>query len=70
MLNIWAAKSRPLRAVPDRRGDRRGARDAARDFIAFLAEREALDAAGHERALAALDLPGRRALPCCWWNSG
>ncbi len=63
MLNIWAAKSRPLRAVPDRRGDRRESRDAARDFIAFLADRDALDAAGHERALAALDLPGRRALP-------
>jgi len=63
MLNIWAAKSRPLRSQPDRRGDRRDLRDAARSFIAFLAEREALDAAGHERALAALDLPGRRTLP-------
>lgn len=63
MLNIWAAKSRPLRSRPDRRGDRRGPRDDARNFIAFLAEREVLDAAGHERALAALDLPGRRTLP-------
>ncbi|MFC6746483.1 hypothetical protein ACFQFG_18595 [Methylobacterium persicinum] len=39
MLNIWAAKSRPLRSQPDRRGDRRDLRDAARSFIAFLAER-------------------------------
>ncbi len=70
MLNIWGAKSRPLRPVPDRRGDRRGARDAARDFIAFLAEREALDAAGHERALAALDLRAGAPCPSCWWSSG
>lgn len=63
MLTIWAAKSRPLRTQPDRRGGRRDPRDAARDFIAFLAEREALDGAGHERALAALDPPARRPLP-------
>ncbi len=63
MLNIWGAKNRPLRPRPDRRGPTRDPRDAARDFVAFLAEREALDGAGHERALAALDLPGRRPLP-------
>ena len=63
MLNIWAAKTRPLRPAPERRGALRDPRDAARAFVAFLAERDALDPVGHERALAALDLSGRRALP-------
>ncbi len=63
MLTIWAAKTRPLRSAPDRRGAPRDPQDAARAFVAFLAERDALDPAGHERALAALDLPGRRPLP-------
>ncbi|KQP34635.1 general secretion pathway protein GspE [Methylobacterium sp. Leaf102] len=67
MLNIWAGKRRPRRARPDRRAPERDARDAARDaaraFVADLAEMQVLDAAGLERALAALDLPGRRPVP-------
>lgn len=63
MLSIWGAKSRPRRALPDRRGGVRERLDAARDFLAYLAESEALDAGARERALAALDLPGHRPLP-------
>ncbi|WP_132251236.1 GspE/PulE family protein [Methylobacterium segetis] len=63
MLSIWAGKSRPRRPRSDRRAAERGARDPARRFLDGLAEAQVLDAAGHERALAALDLPGRRPLP-------
>ncbi|GJD81198.1 GspE/PulE family protein [Methylobacterium gregans] len=63
MLSIWGAKSRPRRALSDRRGPDRERLGAARDVLAYLAEAEALDAGAHERALAALDLPGRRPLP-------
>lgn len=63
MLTIWAAKTRPLRSAPDRRGTPRDPRAEARAFVTFLAERDALDPAGHERARAVLDLPGRRPLP-------
>ncbi|WP_407529125.1 GspE/PulE family protein [Methylobacterium oryzisoli] len=63
MLSIWGAKSRPRQVRPDRRGPAREHRDAARAFVGYLADVQALDAGGHERALAALDLPGRRPLP-------
>ena len=63
MLSIWSAKSRPRRALPDRRDPDRERLGAAHDFLGYLAETEALDAGARERALAALDLPGRRPLP-------
>ncbi|KQT59706.1 general secretion pathway protein GspE [Methylobacterium sp. Leaf456] len=63
MLSVWGSKSRPQRARPDRRGGARDRLDAPRAFIDSLAANGLLDPAGHERALAALDLPGRRPLP-------
>jgi general secretion pathway protein E len=63
MLSVWGSKSRPQRVRPDRRGEHRAASDAPRSFIDGLAARGLLDPVGHERALAALDLPGRRPLP-------
>ncbi len=69
MLNIWAAKSRPLRSQPDRRAALRNPRDAARDFIAFLAERDALDAAGGSGRSPPSTCPAGAPSPCCWSNS-
>ena len=63
MLSVWGSKSRPQRARPDRRGGSRDRLDLPRAFLDSLATRGLLDAAGFERALAALDLPGRRPLP-------
>ncbi|MEA1832130.1 GspE/PulE family protein [Methylobacterium durans] len=63
MLSIWAGKSRPRRSRPDRRAGGRERDDPARRFLDGLAEAQVLDAGGHERALAALDRPGRRPLP-------
>ncbi|GEP03103.1 GspE/PulE family protein [Methylobacterium oxalidis] len=63
MLSIWAGKSRPRHPRPDRRGAGRAGEDPARRFLDALAEAQVLDAGGHERALTALDLPGRRPLP-------
>jgi general secretion pathway protein E len=63
MLTIWAGKSRPRRIQADRRGPARDRLDAARGVLADLERRQVLDEAGHARARAALDLPGRRPLP-------
>lgn len=63
MLSVWGSKSRPQRVRPDRRGGARDRLDAPRAFVDRLAANGLLDPAGHERALAALDLPGRRPLP-------
>ncbi|AWB20464.1 type II/IV secretion system protein [Methylobacterium currus] len=63
MLSIWAGKTRPRPARADRRDAPRSRTDDLRAFVDRLAESDVLDAAGHERALAALDGPGRRPLP-------
>ncbi|ACA15696.1 General secretory system II protein E domain protein [Methylobacterium sp. 4-46] len=63
MLTIWTGKTRPRRPRPDRRGADRDGADPARRLLHDLAGMQVLDAAGLERALAALDLPGRRPLP-------
>ncbi|SEO84753.1 general secretion pathway protein E [Methylobacterium sp. ap11] len=63
MLSIWGGKTRPRRARADRRDVARARADDLRAFVDRLAESEVLDPAGHERALAALDGPGRRPLP-------
>ncbi len=63
MLSVWGSKSRPRRIRPDQRGRSRDRQDTARAFVEALAATGLLDAAGHERALAALDLPGKRPLP-------
>ncbi len=63
MLSIWAGKTRPRRARADRRDAARSRAEDLRAFVDRLAESDVLDAAGHERALAALDGPGRRPLP-------
>ncbi|UYW26385.1 ATPase, T2SS/T4P/T4SS family [Methylorubrum extorquens] len=63
MLSVWGSKSRPRRILQDRRGRDRHGCGAAEAFVERLAASEVLDAAGRERALAALDRPGRRPLP-------
>lgn len=63
MLSIWAGKTRPRRARADRRDAARSRTEDLRAFVDRLAESEVLDEPGHERALAALDGPGRRPLP-------
>ncbi|MBY0296800.1 MAG: GspE/PulE family protein [Methylobacterium sp.] len=63
MLSIWGSKTRPRRAQADRRDAPRRRGDDLRAIVDRLAESDVLDAAGHERALAALDGPGRRPLP-------
>jgi general secretion pathway protein E len=63
MLSIWGSKTRPRRAQADRRDAPRRRGDDLRAIVDRLAESDVLDAAGHERALAALDGPGRRSLP-------
>ncbi|KQP29667.1 general secretion pathway protein GspE [Methylobacterium sp. Leaf104] len=70
MLSIWAAKSRPRLPRPDRRATGRDGTDAARDFLDYLVRTQALDAAGRDQALAALDRPGRRPLPVLLTESG
>ena len=63
MLSIWGSKTRPRHARADRREAGRDRDGQLRAFVDHLAEIRALDGAGHERALAALDAPGRRPLP-------
>ena len=70
MLSIWAAKTRPRRPRPDLRAAVRDGTDAARDFLDYLVRTQAIDAAGLEQALAALDRPGRRPLPMLLTESG
>ncbi|MGY2050989.1 GspE/PulE family protein [Methylobacterium sp. JK268] len=63
MLTIWTGKTRPRHPRPDRRGAERGGDAPAERLLDDLARMQVLDAAGLERARAALDLPGRRPLP-------
>ncbi|MCJ2048000.1 GspE/PulE family protein [Methylobacterium sp. J-078] len=70
MLSIWAAKTRPRRQRPDLRATVRDGTDAARDFLDYLLRTQAIDAAGLEQALTALDRPGQRPLPVLLTESG
>ncbi|KQQ25367.1 general secretion pathway protein GspE [Methylobacterium sp. Leaf123] len=63
MLSVWGSKSRPRRILQDRRGRDRHRCGAGEAFVETLAAAKVLDAAGRERALVALDRPGRRPLP-------